>query len=300
MSYILPPWRTLSSANGTIAYIDCLFLCYSASTVTGLSTINLSTCTGFQQALLFIQMILGNVVRVLALICPICVVLKRWTLKTTVSWIMVLIRKQYFKQHCETVMREYREKHRIRGVWNSIAKRSFRRDVSGPKVEEEPISPDEPVVSADGGIVAALAAGAGVGLGVGMGHGAIQGAVVNERLIPNPLEAESLLVGNHTSQGIAADAHSFTSSPRSIVSNPPAFPPPEHGNPGVRWDEQSFQGRTDRNYMRKRTSRSSSQSVRGCTDDYPSPSVHDGDTEYLGFGAPEAERPRHGRISGTN
>jgi len=60
----------LSSANGATAYIDCLFLCYSASTVTGLSTVNLSTCTGFQQALLFIQMALGNMVRVPASIRP--------------------------------------------------------------------------------------------------------------------------------------------------------------------------------------------------------------------------------------
>ena len=41
-------------AIGITAYIDCLFLCYSASTVTGLTTANLSTCTGFQQALLYI------------------------------------------------------------------------------------------------------------------------------------------------------------------------------------------------------------------------------------------------------
>ena len=245
-------------------------------------------------------MILGNVVRILTFIRLVRVALKHRALKTTVSWIMVLIRKQYFKEHCETVMREYREKHRIRGVWNSIAKRSFKRNVSGPKVAEEPISPDEPIVPAGGGIVAALAAGAGVGLGVGLGQGAIQDAVADGHLITNPLEEESLPVAKHTVQGIAADAHSFTSSPRSIVSIQPTFPSPGHGNPGVRWDEQSFQGRTDRNYMRKRTSKFPLQSVRICTDDHISPSIHDGDAEHLSFRTPKAERPRHGRIPWAN
>ena len=45
-----------------IGYIDALFVCYSALTVTGLSTINLSTCTAFQQAILFFLMCIGNVV----------------------------------------------------------------------------------------------------------------------------------------------------------------------------------------------------------------------------------------------
>ncbi|KZS90153.1 TrkH-domain-containing protein [Sistotremastrum niveocremeum HHB9708] len=43
-----------------IAYIDCLFLCYSAMTVTGLSTLNLSSLTGFQQAILFVLMLAGD------------------------------------------------------------------------------------------------------------------------------------------------------------------------------------------------------------------------------------------------
>lgn len=46
-----------------IAFIDALFLCYSALTVTGLSTVNLSTLTAFQQAMLFVLMGVGNVVR---------------------------------------------------------------------------------------------------------------------------------------------------------------------------------------------------------------------------------------------
>lgn len=45
------------------AFIDCLFLCYSPLTVTGLSTVNLSSCTVLQQAILYVLMMLGNVVR---------------------------------------------------------------------------------------------------------------------------------------------------------------------------------------------------------------------------------------------
>ncbi|KAG8907173.1 low affinity potassium transporter [Tulasnella sp. 403] len=66
------------AANGQyhVAYVDSLFLCVSAMTVTGLSTVNLSTLTGFQQAILFGLMIIGNY--------------------TVVSLVMVLVRKHYF------------------------------------------------------------------------------------------------------------------------------------------------------------------------------------------------------------
>lgn len=52
------------ASNGEfhISYIDGLFCCVSAMTVTGLATIDLSECTGFQQALLFILQCLGNTV----------------------------------------------------------------------------------------------------------------------------------------------------------------------------------------------------------------------------------------------
>ena len=44
----------------TIQYIDCLFNCMSAFTVTGLATVNLSTLSPLQQAILFVQMIFGS------------------------------------------------------------------------------------------------------------------------------------------------------------------------------------------------------------------------------------------------
>ncbi len=46
-----------------IAYIDCLFVCVSAMTVTGLASINLSTLNGVQQAIIFVQMCMGSIVR---------------------------------------------------------------------------------------------------------------------------------------------------------------------------------------------------------------------------------------------
>ncbi|KIY48549.1 TrkH-domain-containing protein [Fistulina hepatica ATCC 64428] len=73
------------ASNGEyhIAFIDALFMCYSAMTVTGLATVNLSTLTGFQQAMLYVLMLIGDF--------------------TVVSWIMVLVRKRFFRTHCEYI-----------------------------------------------------------------------------------------------------------------------------------------------------------------------------------------------------
>ena len=164
------------------------------------------------------------------------------------------------------VMREYQEKHRAREVWNSLARRSFRRNVSevpavqvkGPTVEEEPMSPEEPVVGTGEGIVAALVSGAGVGIGVGVGYRAFQDAALDGHIVNGPLEEDILPDRTHAKRGVVADAHSFTSSPRSIVvSLRPVTPTSGNGDTGVKWDEQSpklHQARTDRNYMRKRAS----------------------------------------------
>ncbi|KAG7447155.1 TrkH-domain-containing protein [Guyanagaster necrorhizus] len=66
-----------------ISFLDSLFLCYSSMTVTGLSTVDLSTLTVWQQVMLFLLMMVGDI--------------------TTVSWIMVLVRKHYFRTHCENL-----------------------------------------------------------------------------------------------------------------------------------------------------------------------------------------------------
>jgi hypothetical protein len=238
------------------------------------------------------------------------VILNRYVLKTTVSWIMVLIRKQYFREHCETVVREYQKKYRIRGFWSGIAKRSSRRTTvpglqpTGPEVGEEPMSPEEPVVTAGEGAVAALVGGTGVGLSVGLGNKAFQDEVLGGYIVKSPLEVEGPPVRKHAKQRVTADTHSLTSSPRSVVGSlQPVSPTSGSGNPGVRWDERSFgsrQAKTDRNYMRKRAGTFSLWSVRIWADDCVSPSVHDDDTEYRGFCLFKAERPGHGRVPGTN
>ncbi|KDQ12110.1 hypothetical protein BOTBODRAFT_34725 [Botryobasidium botryosum FD-172 SS1] len=63
-----------------VPFIDALFLCYSSMTGTGLTTVNLSTLTGFQQSILFVLIWMGD--------------------KTVVSILMVLIRKHYFRTRC--------------------------------------------------------------------------------------------------------------------------------------------------------------------------------------------------------
>lgn len=78
------------AANGqvTIPYVDCLFMVYSAFTVTGLTSVNVSSLTGLQQAILYILMLAGD-----------------WT---TAAWIMVLIRRFYFKRRCEELLESHR------------------------------------------------------------------------------------------------------------------------------------------------------------------------------------------------
>ncbi|KIL68748.1 hypothetical protein M378DRAFT_70617 [Amanita muscaria Koide BX008] len=65
-----------SNGGYKVSYIDSLFSCVSAMTVCGLSTVDLSGLTPWQQVILFIQMCLGSPV--------------------LVSWVMVYTRKYYF------------------------------------------------------------------------------------------------------------------------------------------------------------------------------------------------------------
>ncbi|KAG8756489.1 low affinity potassium transporter [Serendipita sp. 396] len=70
------------AANGKykLAYIDALFLCYSAFTNAGLASVDLSRTTSLQQAMLFIQMFFGSMI--------------------FVSWVVVLVRKSIMERHC--------------------------------------------------------------------------------------------------------------------------------------------------------------------------------------------------------
>ncbi|KAF7315082.1 Potassium transport protein [Mycena indigotica] len=73
-----------SNGRFKISYIDCLFNCVSAMTVCGLATVDLSSLTNWQQAILFIQMCMGSPV--------------------TVSWVMVYLRKYYFAKKFEHII----------------------------------------------------------------------------------------------------------------------------------------------------------------------------------------------------
>ncbi|KAJ7157872.1 potassium transporter [Mycena crocata] len=87
-----------------VSFLDSMFMCYSAMTVTGLAVVNLSTLTPFQQVILYILMLIGDI--------------------TVVSWIMVLVRKWYFKNVCQYV--DYRTHHPRR------SRTAFLKSISSP------------------------------------------------------------------------------------------------------------------------------------------------------------------------
>ncbi|KIK67556.1 hypothetical protein GYMLUDRAFT_257413 [Collybiopsis luxurians FD-317 M1] len=73
-----------SNGEFKISYIDALFNCVSAMTVCGLTTIDLSSLTPWQQVILFIQMCLGSPV--------------------LVSWVVVYIRRYYFDKKFQNII----------------------------------------------------------------------------------------------------------------------------------------------------------------------------------------------------
>ena len=50
-----------AEASFKLRYIDAIFLCASAMTNAGLNTVNLSDLTGFQQSILYVLILIGNV-----------------------------------------------------------------------------------------------------------------------------------------------------------------------------------------------------------------------------------------------
>lgn len=225
-------WRT-PCTDRREAFIDALFLCYSALTVTGLSTINLSTLTVFQQVILLVLMILGNVVSVcsrgLLHSHSHCAVAQQ----TLVAWVMVLVRLRYFRQYITAEQRKKTLRQtfgsRMLALLPTRPSTSRNRDVPNGKESE---------IHASDGIGAALAGGAttGIGLGIALGAEHIPSSPAMERpaLIPEEsshirihVESPDPLEDHHHSahtvvdrsttptEGVIADVHSFTSSPRS-------------------------------------------------------------------------------------
>ena len=68
-----------AEADFHLRYIDALFLCTSAMTNTGLNTVNLGSITAFQQSVLAILVLLGNMI--------------------TVSIVTVWVRRHFFRKH---------------------------------------------------------------------------------------------------------------------------------------------------------------------------------------------------------
>lgn len=116
------------ASNGRfhIQFIDSLFLCYSSMTDTGLSTVNLSTLTAWQQVILYLLMMLGDT--------------------TFISWLMVMTRKHYFKTQCIYVASHRPVRHRSRAsLLASISRpvRAFQNQDVVPPRKTSPIQAQE-------------------------------------------------------------------------------------------------------------------------------------------------------------
>ncbi|WVR05816.1 hypothetical protein IAU60_002841 [Kwoniella sp. DSM 27419] len=85
-----------------IQYIDCLFCCMSAMTVTGLATVNLSTLSVVQQVILFVQMVIGSL--------------------SFVSILMIVVRQYFFRQSFKHVLRERQARSRSFNLSQTITK----------------------------------------------------------------------------------------------------------------------------------------------------------------------------------
>ncbi|KAK7549418.1 potassium transport protein-like protein 1 [Phyllosticta paracitricarpa] len=80
--------------NGSrLRYIDALYLCCSAMTTTGLNTVNLGSLTGFQQAVLCILLIIGNI--------------------PFVSFFVVVIRRHYFCRKLANIVQNSKSCRRV-------------------------------------------------------------------------------------------------------------------------------------------------------------------------------------------
>ncbi|CAE6540859.1 unnamed protein product [Rhizoctonia solani] len=94
-----------SNGRTKISYLDSLFMCTSAMTTSGLNTINLSTTTVWQQVILTFLMFIGNT--------------------TSISLIVLFVRRSYFKAKCEDAVRMARQqRHERELIHRSVAGRN--------------------------------------------------------------------------------------------------------------------------------------------------------------------------------
>ncbi|CAE6446434.1 unnamed protein product [Rhizoctonia solani] len=85
-----------SNGNTKISYLDSLFMCASAMTTSGLNTVNLSTTTVWQQVILAFLMFIGN--------------------STSISLVVLFVRRSYFKAKCEAAVRMARQQRHERDL----------------------------------------------------------------------------------------------------------------------------------------------------------------------------------------
>ncbi|KAF8704583.1 TrkH potassium transport family, partial [Rhizoctonia solani] len=83
-----------SNGSTKISYLDSLFMCASAMTTSGLNTVNLSTTTVWQQVILAFLMFIGN--------------------STSISLVVLFVRRSYFKAKCEAAVRMARQQRHER------------------------------------------------------------------------------------------------------------------------------------------------------------------------------------------
>ncbi|WVR05584.1 hypothetical protein IAU60_002603 [Kwoniella sp. DSM 27419] len=107
-----------STRTGTqkVTFVDSLFLCYSAMTTCGLVTVNISALHPFQQVLLFLLFIVGD--------------------PSFVSLVMVLVRKRYFRTHCERLLQNDRLR-RTQSVQPVLDRPYLSRNVEDQRTKEK-------------------------------------------------------------------------------------------------------------------------------------------------------------------
>ncbi|KAJ7166638.1 TrkH-domain-containing protein [Mycena filopes] len=122
-----------------VSFLDSLLLCYSAMTVCGLSTVNLSTTTPLQQVILYLLMLIGNVT-VVSWIVSLFFLSRKSYLK--LGFKMVLVRKWYFKNVCQYV--DYQLTHRHPSKSGEMFSKSISSPVAMFKQTEEVPMPEKP------------------------------------------------------------------------------------------------------------------------------------------------------------
>jgi Trk-type K+ transport system membrane component len=107
-----------ASNTNNIAFIDCLFLCVSAMSLTGLATVNISATTAWQQAILFFLMAIGNL--------------------SAVSFTMVLIRRHFFQLRFQDVIKKSaKTRKRMQDVEEAHQRERDRQAAAAFDVEKE-------------------------------------------------------------------------------------------------------------------------------------------------------------------